>query len=78
MSKVNPKNGNETKSDIFQWEIFKSDTISFFIKKYRSITVTFKIEISQFLDWSEPNLWKLYKIRHFLIGHIFKSDIIFY
>ena len=25
MTKVNPKNENETKSDIFLWEIFKSD-----------------------------------------------------
>ena len=28
---VVPNNGNETKSDIFPWDIFKSDTI--FIKK---------------------------------------------
>ena len=34
MTKVNPKNGNETKSDIFSWDIFKSDTMSFFIEKY--------------------------------------------
>ena len=27
MTKVNPKNENETKSDIFPWDIFKSDTI---------------------------------------------------
>ena len=32
MTKVNPNNGNETKSDIFLWGIFKSDTKSFFIK----------------------------------------------
>ena len=25
MTKVNPNNGNETKSDIFPWDIFKSD-----------------------------------------------------
>ena len=25
MNKVNPSNGNETKSDIFSWAIFKSD-----------------------------------------------------
>ena len=31
MTKVNPINGDETKSDIFPWGIFKSDTI--FIKK---------------------------------------------
>ena len=34
MTKVNPNNGNETKSDIFTWDIFKSDTMSFFNKKY--------------------------------------------
>ena len=27
MTKVNPSNGNETKSDIFPWEVFKSDII---------------------------------------------------
>ena len=30
MTKVNPNKGNETKSDIFTWNAFKSDTI--FIK----------------------------------------------
>ena len=33
MAKVNPENGNETKSGIFSWDIFKSDVIYFFIKK---------------------------------------------
>ena len=27
MTKVNPNNRNETKSDIFLWDIFKSDII---------------------------------------------------
>ena len=27
ISQVNPINGNETKSDIFAWDIFKSDII---------------------------------------------------
>ena len=27
MTKVNPSNGNETKSDIFPWDILKSDII---------------------------------------------------
>ena len=30
MTKVNTNNENETKSDIFSWDIFKSDVISFF------------------------------------------------
>ena len=29
MTKVNPNNGSETKSDIFSWDIFQSDVISF-------------------------------------------------
>ena len=29
MTEVNPNNGNETKSDIFPWDIFNSD-ITFF------------------------------------------------
>ena len=48
MTKVKPNNGNETKSDVFLWDILKSDTISFFIKKYYSISMTFKIRIFQF------------------------------
>ena len=34
ITKVNPKNGNEIKSDIFPRDIFKSDVITFLIKKY--------------------------------------------
>ena len=30
MTKENPNSGNETKSDIFPWDKFRSDTISFF------------------------------------------------
>ena len=43
MTKVNPNNGNETKSDIFPWDIFKYEAIYFFIKNYLSISMTFKI-----------------------------------
>ena len=34
MTKVNPNNGNKTKTGIFPWNIFKSDATSLFIKKY--------------------------------------------
>ena len=53
MTKVKPNNRNETKSDIFPWDIFKSDIIAFFIQKYSSILMTFKIKISQFYDYRE-------------------------
>ena len=32
MTKVNQHNGNETKSDIFPWDIFKYNNISFYEK----------------------------------------------
>ena len=50
MTKMNPNNGNETKSNILPWNICKSDVISFFIKKYYSISITFRIKISQCYD----------------------------
>ena len=53
MFNVNPKNGNDTKSDIFPWDIFKSDTIAFLlnnINKKISISTTFKIKLSPFYD----------------------------
>ena len=34
MTKVNPNNGNKTKSDILPRDIFKSDNYSFFNQKY--------------------------------------------
>ena len=45
MTKVNKNNGYETKSDIFSWDIFKSDAIFFLLKK--TIAIAFKIKISQ-------------------------------
>ena len=33
MTKMSPSNENETKSNIFSWDIFKSDAISFLPKK---------------------------------------------
>ena len=37
MTKLNLNNGNETKLDIFLQNIFKSNAITFFIKKYSAI-----------------------------------------
>ena len=47
MTKVKPNNGNETKSDIFSWDIFKSDT--FFYQNMLQY-FNFNIKISQFYD----------------------------
>ena len=35
MTKVNPNNGNETSSDIFSWDIFKSDIIFHWSQNYK-------------------------------------------
>ena len=34
MIKVNPNDGNEARSDIFPWNMLKSDAIPFLSKKY--------------------------------------------
>ena len=36
MTEVKLDNGNEIKSDVFPWDIFKSDTISFLSKIVQS------------------------------------------
>ena len=53
MTEKNPSNCNETKSNFFSWDIIKSDTISFFITKYSSISMTFKSKNFQFYHYSE-------------------------
>ena len=70
MTKVKPNNGNEIKWDIFLWGRFKSDTISFFIKKYYNISMPFKIKISQYYEYGESKPWEWNKIRHFSMGHV--------
>ena len=37
MTKVNPKNRNETKSNIFPWDIFKSDIIFHWSQNTRTL-----------------------------------------
>ena len=50
MTKVNLNNGGK-KSYIFPWDKFKSDSISFLLSKHDiSISMTFKIGISQIYD----------------------------
>ena len=55
MTKVNPNNGNEIKSDIFPWDIFKSDVmfIGCKILKYFRDFDNWHLLISQFHCKSE-------------------------
>ena len=45
MSKVNPKNGNETKSDSVPQDIFKSDILFSLVLIYYTISMTFIFDI---------------------------------
>ena len=70
MTKLKLCNGNETILDIFPWDIFKSNSISFFfikILKYLNDLQSWNFSV---LWLSEPKQWKWSKTRHFLMGHI--------
>ena len=54
MTKLNPKNENETKSDNFPWDIFKSDTL-FFIKTYKVFQWLSKSKFLNFMTKVNPN-----------------------
>ena len=69
---MNPSNGNETKSDIFPREIFRSD-ILFIGSKILKISMTFIIGTFQSLCKSEYNQVKRNKITRDMC----KSDSIF-
>ena len=53
MTKVNSNNGNETKSDISPWDIFKSDIIILHWSENTKILMTFIIGTFQFHCKSE-------------------------
>ena len=76
MTKVNPRNGKETKSDIFPWDIFNSDTISFFIKNIKIFQWLSKLKFLGFTTKVNPNNGIETKLDIFP-RDIFKFDIIF-
>ena len=55
MTKVNPNIGNGTKSDIFQWDIFKSDNISFYPKNIKVFQWVPKSKFLSFMTKVYPN-----------------------
>ena len=68
VTKVNPSNGNETKSDIFRWDILKSDAIFFYQKTLKCFNVfqryTQAIEMKQ----NQTFFQETYSIKPFFIG----------
>ena len=75
MTKVNPSNGNETKSDIFSWDIFKTDTLSFLSKNIKVFQCLSKSKVLSFMTKVNPsnrNETKsdiFYDLTSFCIGH---------
>ena len=55
MTNVNPDNGNETKSNIFPLDIFKSDVIHSFIKKIKVFEWFSKSKFLSFMTEVNPN-----------------------
>ena len=72
-TKVNPNNGSETKWGIFPWNIFKSDTKSFFIKSCQSISMFSKSKFLNFMTKVDQNNVNETKSDVFS-WDIFKSD----
>ena len=73
MTKLNPKHGNETKSDIFSWDIFKSDTMSFLLKNTKIFQWLSEAKFFNFMTNVAPNNGKETESDIFPWG-IFKSD----
>ena len=58
------------KSDIFPWDIFKSDTISFYQKILKYLVDFQDQNFSSFMTKVNPSNGYETKIRHFFMGHI--------
>ena len=55
MGRVNPNNGNETKSAIFQWNKFKSDVIYFLSENIKVFQLLSKFKSLSFMTEVNPN-----------------------
>ena len=77
MTKVNPNNGNEAKSDIFSRTIFKSDVISILSKNIKVCQLLSNSKFRSFMTKVNPNNGNETKSDIFP-WDIFKSDIIFH
>ena len=77
MTELNLSNENETKSDIFPWDIFKSDSIFFLSKYIKLFQWILKSEFLSFVTKVNPNNVNEAKLSIFP-WDIFKSDTFFY
>ena len=65
MTKVNPNNGNDAKSDIFPWDIFKSDVLYFFGENIKVFQWLLKPKFRSFMTKVNLNNGNERKIGHF-------------
>ena len=70
MTKVNPNNGNEAKSDIFSGDIFKSDVIFFLSKNIKVFQWNSNSKLLSFMTKLNPNNGNKRKPDIFPMGHI--------
>ena len=77
LTKVNPNNGNETKSNIFSWNLFKSDFLFFKSENIKSIQSLWPLKFLSFM--TRKNLNNEIKIKPDIFPwDLFKSDVIFF
>ena len=55
MTAINPSNENEAKSDVFPWDIFKSDVISFLSKNIKVSQSLSKSQLISFMIKVKPS-----------------------
>ena len=70
MTKVNPSNRNETKSDIFPWPISNLTPHIFLPKSIKIFQWLWKSKFFSFMTKVNPKKCKWSKIRHFPVGYI--------
>ena len=76
MTKVNPNNGIETKWDIFQWDIFKSEVMYFLSTNIEVFQWLSESKFLSFITEGNPSNRNETKSGVFS-WDIFKSDIVF-
>ena len=55
MTKVNPNNGNDTKSDIFPWDTSRNDIMSLLSKNIQVFQLLSKLKFLSFMTKDNPN-----------------------
>ena len=63
MTEMNPNNGNKSKSDIFSWDIFKSDIVFHWLQNTKLSLQCFSISLKKL---AQTVFFLIYKVVHYL------------